>query len=92
MLDPRLIKESFTVVEPVADKVAGYFYARLFLENPGVREMFPPAMDMQRERLLGAIIRIAHSFLAREVIPDATAAKLDGDYHGSACFRACSSR
>jgi len=58
LLDPRLIKESFTVVEPVADKVAGYFYARLFLENPGVREMFPPAMDLQRERLLGAIIRI----------------------------------
>lgn len=58
MLDPRLIKESFEAVEPVADKVAGYFYARLFVENPGVREMFPPYMDIQRDRLLGAIIRI----------------------------------
>ncbi len=58
MLDPRLIKESFTVVEPYADKVASYFYARLFIENPGVREMFPPAMDAQRNRLLGALIRI----------------------------------
>lgn len=58
MLDPRLIKESFTVVEPVADKVAGYFYARLFIENPEVRDMFPPYMDVQRGRLLGAIVRI----------------------------------
>ncbi len=58
MLDPRLIKESWTVVEPVADKVAGYFYARLFIENPEVRDMFPPYMDVQRGRLLGAIVRI----------------------------------
>ncbi len=58
MLDPRLIKESFAVVEPVADKVAGYFYARLFIENPELRDMFPPAMDMQRERLLRALVRI----------------------------------
>jgi NAD(P)H-flavin reductase len=59
--DSSLIKESFTVVEPYADKVASYFYARLFIENPGVREMFPPAMDQQRDRLLGAIIRIVQA-------------------------------
>jgi NAD(P)H-flavin reductase/hemoglobin-like flavoprotein len=59
--DSSLIKESFTVVEPYADKVASYFYARLFIENPGVREMFPPAMDQQRDRLLGAIVRIVQS-------------------------------
>jgi NAD(P)H-flavin reductase/hemoglobin-like flavoprotein len=58
LLDPRLIKESFSVVEPVAEKVAGYFYARLFLENPELRDMFPPAMDLQRERLLRALLRI----------------------------------
>jgi NAD(P)H-flavin reductase len=59
--DSSLIKESFTVVEPYADKVASYFYARLFIENAGVREMFPPAMDQQRDRLLGAIVRIVQS-------------------------------
>jgi len=58
LLDPRLIKESFAVIEPVADKVAGYFYARLFVENPELRDMFPPAMDLQRERLLRALVRI----------------------------------
>jgi NAD(P)H-flavin reductase/hemoglobin-like flavoprotein len=59
--DSSLIKESFTVVEPYADKVASYFYARLFIENAGVREMFPPAMDQQRDRLLGAIVRIVQA-------------------------------
>jgi NAD(P)H-flavin reductase/hemoglobin-like flavoprotein len=60
VLDPRLVKESFAAVEPVADKVAGYFYARLFLDNPELRDMFPPAMDLQRERLLRALLRIVH--------------------------------
>jgi len=59
VLDPRLIKESFEAVEPVADKVAGYFYARLFVENPGVREMFPPYMDIQRDRLLASGISVS---------------------------------
>jgi NAD(P)H-flavin reductase/hemoglobin-like flavoprotein len=60
VLDPRLIKESFAVVEPVADKVAGYFYGRLFLESPELREMFPPNMDVQRSRLFEALVRIVH--------------------------------
>src|SRR5262249_52025009 len=68
LLDPRLIKESFTAVEPVSDQVAGYFYARLFLENPGVREMFPPAMDLQRERLFGALVRIVQGIDRPEFI------------------------
>jgi NAD(P)H-flavin reductase/hemoglobin-like flavoprotein len=58
LLDPRLIKESWTLCEPVADKVASYFYARLFIENPELRDMFPPAMDVQRLRLLKALVRI----------------------------------
>jgi len=58
LLDPRLIKESWNLVEPVADKVAAYFYARMFIENPELRDMFPPAMDLQRLRLLKALVRI----------------------------------
>lgn len=61
VLESRLIKESFDLVEPVADKMANYFYSRLFIENPGVREMFPPAMDQQRERFFGALVRIVQS-------------------------------
>jgi NAD(P)H-flavin reductase/hemoglobin-like flavoprotein len=60
VLNPQLVKESFAVVEPVADKVASYFYGRLFVENPELRDMFPPFMDIQRDRLFGALVRIVH--------------------------------
>jgi NAD(P)H-flavin reductase/hemoglobin-like flavoprotein len=59
--DSSLIKESFNLIEPHADRVASYFYARLFIENPTVREMFPPAMDQQRERFFGALVRIVQA-------------------------------
>ncbi|MEW9528137.1 globin domain-containing protein [Microbispora sp. NPDC049125] len=57
-LNPRLVKESFALVEPVAPKAAAYFYGRLFSANPHLRAMFPPAMDMQRDRLFNALTRI----------------------------------
>ncbi|MFI9557266.1 globin domain-containing protein [Nonomuraea endophytica] len=60
-LNPRLVKESFSVVEPVADKAAAYFYGRLFAESPHLRGMFPPAMDIQRDRLFTALTRIVWS-------------------------------
>ncbi|MGH8868714.1 MAG: globin domain-containing protein [Actinomycetes bacterium] len=60
-MDPRLLKESYALIEPVANKVAGDFYARLFLESPPVRDMFPVAMDAQRDRLMNAILRIVQS-------------------------------
>ncbi len=57
-LNPRLVKESFSVIEPVADRAAAYFYGRLFAENPQVRSMFPPAMDLQRDRLFKALTKV----------------------------------
>ncbi|WP_283136858.1 globin domain-containing protein [Rhizohabitans arisaemae] len=60
-LNPRLVKESFAVVEPVADKAAAYFYGRLFVESPHLRGMFPPAMDVQRDRLFRALTRVVWS-------------------------------
>jgi NAD(P)H-flavin reductase/hemoglobin-like flavoprotein len=60
-LNPRLVKESFSIIEPVAGKAAAYFYGRLFAENPHLRGMFPPAMDMQRDRLFHALTRIVWS-------------------------------
>ncbi|MBO3748513.1 flavohemoprotein [Streptosporangiaceae bacterium NEAU-GS5] len=57
-LNPRLVKESFSLIEPVADQAAVYFYGRLFAESPHLRGMFPPAMDVQRDRLFGALTRI----------------------------------
>lgn len=52
----RLLKESWTLVEEQQDKVAGYFYSRIFLSHPQVRDLFPVQMDVQRARLLGAIV------------------------------------
>ncbi|TMR98544.1 globin domain-containing protein [Nonomuraea basaltis] len=71
-LNPRLVKESFSVVEPHADKATAYFYGRLFAENPQLRAMFPPAMDVQRDRLFGALTRIVWSLDS----PDSLAAFL----------------
>jgi len=52
----RLLKESWTLVEEQQDKLASYFYARLFLTNPNLRDLFPIHMDVQRSRLLSAIV------------------------------------
>ena len=52
----RLLKESWTLVEEQQDKLASYFYARIFLSNPQLRDLFPVHMDVQRARLLGAIV------------------------------------
>lgn len=52
----RMLKESWSLVEDRQDKVAGYFYARIFLSHPDLRDLFPVQMDVQRARLLGAIV------------------------------------
>jgi NAD(P)H-flavin reductase/hemoglobin-like flavoprotein len=71
-LNPRIVKESFAYLEPFADKAAAYFYGRLFAENPRLRAMFPPAMDLQRDRLFHALTKIVWSLDS----PDALAAYL----------------
>jgi NAD(P)H-flavin reductase/hemoglobin-like flavoprotein len=52
----RLLKESWTLVEEQEDRLASYFYARMFLSHPDLRELFPIHMDVQRSRLLNAIV------------------------------------
>ena len=52
----RLLKESWTLLEEQQDKLASYFYARMFLTNPNLRDLFPIQMDVQRSRLLNAIV------------------------------------
>ena len=52
----RLLKESWTLVEDRADHLANHFYARLFLIDPNLRDLFPVQMDVQRSRLLGALV------------------------------------
>jgi NAD(P)H-flavin reductase/hemoglobin-like flavoprotein len=66
--DAYLLKESFTAIEDKADKVAGYFYARLFTKNPSLREMFPVMMDTQRSRLVDAIVQAVQGIDNPEVL------------------------
>lgn len=50
------LKESWSIVEEHQDKLAQYFYARIFISDPSLRDLFPVQMDVQRARLLGAIV------------------------------------
>lgn len=53
-----LVRSSLAAVEPLAGEVAVYFYAILFARHPQVRNLFPPDMDVQRDRLLRGLLRI----------------------------------
>ncbi|MFJ7207822.1 globin domain-containing protein [Streptomyces sp. NPDC098789] len=57
--DAVLIRKTLAEVGPIADKVTSYFYALLFTGHPELRSMFPVAMDVQRERLLKALLTAA---------------------------------
>ncbi|GLZ37532.1 flavohemoprotein [Actinokineospora sp. NBRC 105648] len=54
----RLVRDSFAVVEPQADQVGQFFYGMLFSIEPSAREMFPANMQVQRSRLLRALVHV----------------------------------
>ncbi|MGP4109701.1 globin domain-containing protein [Streptomyces sp. 4N509B] len=64
--DAVLIRRTLAEIEPVADHVTSYFYALLFLNHPELRDMFPAAMDSQRDRLFGALLTAAERIDDRE--------------------------
>lgn len=57
----QLLKESWVLVEEHRDRVAEHFYARLFLTDPRLRDLFPVQMDGQRDRLLEALVTAVQS-------------------------------
>ena len=61
--DPAIaaIKETFRYVADAGDKAVGFFYGQLFLRQPHLRQLFPPAMNEQRDRLFSALGRIVES-------------------------------
>jgi NAD(P)H-flavin reductase/hemoglobin-like flavoprotein len=66
--DPAIasIRETFAIVAAAGEEPASYFYARLFVGHPELRDMFPPAMDAQRDRLLRALVRIVEGLTSPE--------------------------
>ena len=54
----ELIRSSFAAVEPHAEELGKYFYATLFSNAPEVRDLFPVNMEVQRSRLLRALVHV----------------------------------
>jgi NAD(P)H-flavin reductase/hemoglobin-like flavoprotein len=55
-LDTAALKDNFGAVAARGpDAVALFFYSYLFVHHPETRDMFPPAMIRQRDRLVGAL-------------------------------------
>ncbi|MGH3794745.1 MAG: FAD-binding oxidoreductase [Pseudonocardiaceae bacterium] len=54
----RLIRESYAVVEPCSEEAARFFYGMLFAIAPATRELFAANMEIQRSRLLRALVHV----------------------------------
>jgi NAD(P)H-flavin reductase/hemoglobin-like flavoprotein len=57
-LDAWAIRHSLESLTAGAQRAAGDFYGYLFVSCPQLREMFPPVMAPQNERLFNAIVKI----------------------------------
>jgi NAD(P)H-flavin reductase/hemoglobin-like flavoprotein len=53
-----LIRASFALVEPRAEDLGRHFYATLFSTAPETRDLFPVNMEVQRSRLLRALVHV----------------------------------
>jgi NAD(P)H-flavin reductase/hemoglobin-like flavoprotein len=60
------VRRTFASVAAAGDAAVGYFYAQLFVRDPKLRELFPPAMDEQRDRLFHALARIIETLTSPE--------------------------
>jgi NAD(P)H-flavin reductase len=56
--DLGVLSETLTRIGDRTDKMVGYFYAKLFVDFPETRELFPVQLDAQRSRLATALIRV----------------------------------
>ncbi|MFE0512904.1 globin domain-containing protein [Streptomyces sp. NPDC058964] len=68
--DAVRVRRTMAEVAPVADQVTSYFYALLFVRHPGLRSLFPAAMDVQRDRLLRALLTAAEHIDNAPVLVD----------------------
>jgi NAD(P)H-flavin reductase/hemoglobin-like flavoprotein len=53
-----LIRSSFQLIAPRSDELARHFYANLFSQAPETRDLFPVNMEVQRSRLLRALVHV----------------------------------
>jgi hemoglobin-like flavoprotein len=61
-VDSKQLQESLARVLMHGDEVPIFFYSDLFLHYPEMRQLFPVAMNAQRDRLVQALGRIVEDF------------------------------
>ena len=54
----EVIRRSFAAVEPQAEELGRHFYGMLFSCAPETRDLFPVNMEVQRSRLLRALVHV----------------------------------
>ncbi len=54
----EIIRSSFELVAPKAEALGRHFYATLFSDAPETRDLFPVNMEVQRSRLLRALVHV----------------------------------
>ncbi|MFP5019260.1 globin domain-containing protein [Pseudonocardia phyllosphaerae] len=54
----EIIRQSFALVEPQAEELGKHFYSTLFTAAPETRDLFPVNMEVQRSRLLRALVHV----------------------------------
>ncbi|MGH3588193.1 MAG: globin domain-containing protein, partial [Pseudonocardia sp.] len=54
----RLIKDSWAAAEPHSEEMGRLFYATLFRIAPEARDLFPVNMEVQRSRLMRALVHV----------------------------------
>lgn len=65
-MDTQGLKDSFARVATFGGEVPLFFYSHLFIEHPELRDMFPVSMAGQRDKLLGALVRIVSDVTSLE--------------------------
>ncbi len=65
-----IIRSSFALVAPQTDALGRHFYATLFSAAPETRDLFPVNMEVQRSRLLRALVHVVQMVDQRdELVP-----------------------
>jgi NAD(P)H-flavin reductase/hemoglobin-like flavoprotein len=66
--DPAVaaVQQTFALVKAAGDDAAAYFYGWLFAGHPQLRDLFPSAMNEQRDRLFRALGRIVGNMSSPE--------------------------
>jgi NAD(P)H-flavin reductase/hemoglobin-like flavoprotein len=54
----RQVRESWALIEAQQEEVSQFFYGMLFSLAPGTRELFPINMQVQRSRIMRAIVHL----------------------------------